>query len=269
MNGSKPMNVDLGQRWPATAVKHAQAASTAIVLGWLRRFLLIGSVVLLTACAAAPGVSADRDPLERFNRGMSQFNEGLDAAVLKPAARGYAYVAPPLVRTGVHNFFANLGDVWNAVNNLLQGKIQAAAETWMRINVNTIMGLGGLIDVASEMGIERHYEDFGQTLGRWGMPSGPYLVLPFFGPSTVRDALALPFDARGNLLSAFEGGTTRNSMYLLRAVDGRANLLRTENVVEEAALDKYSFIRDAFLQRRRNDIYDGELPEDSPDGNKP
>ncbi len=263
------MNFGLGKWWSAVAIRIAHAVGTANVLSWLRRALWVGCVVLLTACAAAPGVSADRDPMERFNRGMSRFNEGLDAAVLKPAARGYEHVAPSLVRTGVHNFFANLGDVWNAVNSLLQGKIQAAAETWMRINVNTIMGLGGLIDVASEMGIERHYEDFGQTLGRWGMPSGPYLVLPFFGPSTVRDALALPFDARGNLLSAFEGGTTRNSMYLLRAVDGRANLLRTENVVEEAALDKYSFIRDAFLQRRRNDIYDGELPEDSPKGDKP
>lgn len=227
---------------------------------WLRRLLLVACLGLLTACASAPHA---RDPLEPFNRGVAEFNEGLDAAFLKPAAIGYERVMPSLLRTGIHNFFANLGDIWNTANNLLQGKVQAAAESFMRINVNTVMGLGGLIDVASALGIERHPEDFGQTLGRWGVPSGPYVVLPFFGPSTVRDALALPLDMRGNLLSVIDPQSTRSGLYLLRAVESRANLLRSENVVNEAALDKYGFVRDAFLQRRRNDIYDGDPPDES------
>jgi phospholipid-binding lipoprotein MlaA len=216
--------------------------------------------VLVSGCASGPRANP-RDPLEPLNRNVSQFNEVVDSAFLKPVATAYKQVVPPLVRTGVSNFFANLGDLWSAANNLMQLKVQAAAETILRFNVNTFFGLAGILDVAGEFGIERHREDFGQTLGRWGVPAGPYLVLPLLGPSTLRDAAALPLETRGNLLSGIEDQAVQNSLYVLKAVDARSNLLRASSVLDEAALDKYSFTRDAYLQLRRAEVYDGEDPE--------
>ena len=163
-----------------------------------------------------------------------------------------------MVRSGVNNFFGNLGEVWNLVNNVMQLKLQNSAETFMRLNVNTIFGLGGLLDIASEAGIERHREDFGQTLGRWGVPSGPYVVLPLLGSSTVRDAAALPVDRYGDALTAVHDIPARNSLYGLRLVDERARFLRASQMLDDAALDKYSFTRDAYLQRRRNAVSDGK-----------
>ncbi len=218
------------------------------------------AMLLLSGCATGPGANP-RDPLEPLNRGISEFNEVVDEALLKPVATAYIEVTPAPVRTGVSNFFSNLGDVWSFVNNVLQLKPRAAAETWMRLNVNTFFGLGGILDVAGEMNIERHKEDFGQTLGRWGVPSGPYLVLPILGPSTLRDGAALLVDRQGNLITHVDPTSARNGLYVLRTVDGRANLLRTGALIEEAALDKYSFTRDAYLQLRRSEIYDGEPPE--------
>src|SRR5262249_37826614 len=160
----------------------------------------------------------------------------------------------PLVRTGVANFFGNLTDLWSSVNSLAQLNLPHALENFMRFNVNTFFGLGGILDIASEMNIERHREDLGQTLGRWGMPAGPHVVLPWRGPSTLRDALALPMDRRANLVRYFDQDW-RYTALTLQAVDTRANLLRVTSVLEDAALDKYSFIRDAHLQRRRAEIF--------------
>lgn len=210
---------------------------------------------VLAGCASGPGANP-RDPLEPFNRNMSEFNDTVDKAVLKPVATVYRDVAPDLVRTGVSNFFSNLGDVWSFINATLQLRPLEAAENFMRFNVNTVFGLGGLLDVASEMGIERTRLDFGQTLGRWGVPSGPYLVLPIFGPSSFRDAAGFTVEARGDLVQGLEDVSLRNSLYALRAVETRANLLRASSMLEGAALDRYSFTRDVYLQRRQSQVED-------------
>jgi phospholipid-binding lipoprotein MlaA len=232
---------------PAGKARHA---AHAVLLA-----ALMGS---LGGCATGPN---PRDPFEPFNRKMMQFNEGVDAVALKPAATAYRQVLPPIVRTGVSNFFGNLGDVWSSVNSLLQLHLQDAAENFMRFNINTFFGLGGILDIASELRIERHKEDFGQTLGRWGMPSGPYLVLPLLGSSTVRDTLALPVDRQADPVHYVDSASARNSLYVLRAVDIRSNLLRASSVLDEAALDKYSFTRDAYLQRRGAQISDAQKPD--------
>ncbi|MDB5882974.1 MAG: lipoprotein precursor-like protein [Ramlibacter sp.] len=236
--------------------------STSPLSGKVRRaaaaVLLAAAAAGLAGCATGPN---PRDPFEPFNRKMMTFNEGVDSVALKPAATVYREVLPPLVRTGVSNFFGNLGDAWSSVNSLLQLHIQDAAENFMRFNVNTFFGLGGILDIASELHIERHKEDFGQTLGRWGTPSGPYLVLPLLGSSTVRDALALPIDRKGDPVHYVDSAGQRNSLYVLRAVDMRSNLLRAGSVLDEAALDKYSFTRDAYLQRRRAQIFDSQKPD--------
>ncbi|MEP6824303.1 MAG: VacJ family lipoprotein [Ramlibacter sp.] len=215
--------------------------------------LTAGMLLALSGCALGPD---RRDPFEPFNRNVMQFNEGVDAVVLKPVATIYRQAVPPLARTGVSNFFGNLGDGWNFVNSVLQFKFQNAAENFMRLNVNTFFGLAGILDIASDLGIERHKEDFGQTLGRWGVPAGPFVMLPLFGPSTVRDTFALPVDRRYNLLHEIDPANVRNGLYVLNAVDARSNLLRVTAVLEEAALDKYSFVRDSHLQKRRAEIYD-------------
>lgn len=211
--------------------------------------------VILSACATGPDANP-RDPLEPFNRGVYEFNDALDAAVVKPVAIAYREVTPDPVRTGVSNFFANLGDAWSFVNAVLQLRPQEAAENLMRFNVNTVFGLGGVLDIASEMGIERTKLDFGLTLGRWGIPTGPYLVLPFMGPSSVRDAAGMGVESSGDFVSSLDHVPTRNSLYGLRLVDTRANLLRATSMLEGAALDKYSFTRDVYLQRRDRLIED-------------
>lgn len=226
--------------------------------------LLAATTLLATGCATVANPNP-RDPFEPINRTVSQFNDGVDTMVLKPVATVYKQHVPPLVRTGVSNFFNNISDVWSAVNSLLQGRLQDAADNYARVQLNTFVGIFGIFDVASEFNIDRHREDFGQTLGRWGVPAGPYLVLPLLGPSTVRDTLALPVDREIDLVHRVHPRSTRYSLYTLRAVDRRANLLRVGNVLEEAALDKYSFVRDAYLQMRRAEIGDGS----SDDGNIP
>ena len=213
--------------------------------------LWLGCVVLaLQGCASVPYADA-RDPWESMNRSVYNFNDVLDNMAIKPAAKVYTAVLPSPVRTGIHNFLGNLGDVWTLVNSALQLKGQATVETFMRINVNTFLGLGGLLDVASELGIERSRQDFGLTLGRWGVDTGPYVVLPLLGPSTLRDAVALPLDVNGNLLRQVRPVSDRNSLYALRMVDTRANLLRAGSVIDSAALDKYSFTRDVYMQLRK------------------
>jgi phospholipid-binding lipoprotein MlaA len=218
--------------------------------------------LLAGGCATSPDGNP-RDPFEGFNRGVTEFNDGIDKAVMRPVATAYKDVVPQVMRTGVSNFFNNLEDAWTAVNGALQLKPRVTAESVMRFSVNTTFGLLGLFDLASEMNIERHREDFGQTLGRWGVPTGPYLVLPFLGPSTVRDALALPVDVKGNAVAGIDDVSTRNSLLALGIVDDRARLLGVGALIEEASLDRYSFIRDVFLQRRRNDVADGNPPQEA------
>jgi phospholipid-binding lipoprotein MlaA len=222
------------------------------------RIILLGAIALVLAvlqgCAMSPNANP-RDPWEPFNRNVSNFNEGLDQAVLKPVATAYQNVTPQIMRTGVNNFFGNIADVWSFVNNVLQLKPAESVETLFRVGVNTTVGLVGLIDVASDLKLQKHTEDFGQTLGFWGMPTGPYVVLPLFGPSTLRDSLAFPVDAQGNLVGRVDDVALRNSLITLRLVDRRASLLRAGELLDAAALDKYSFTRDAYLQRRRARIF--------------
>lgn len=215
------------------------------------------TLALASGCASGPNADP-RDPLEPFNRGVTRFNDGVDRAVLKPVAQAYDTVTPDVVRTGVSNFFNNLQDAWTAVNALLQLKPQAAVDSLFRFQINTVFGIGGLLDIASEANIERHKEDFGQTLGRWGVPAGPYLVLPLLGPSTVRDTAALPVNTWGNGITHLDSESLRYTLYGLRLVEARANLLRASNVLDEAALDKYTFTRDVYLQLRGDAVHDGE-----------
>lgn len=219
------------------------------------------AVLLLSGCATGPQAHRD-DPLEPLNRAMFGFNETLDRALLKPVAGVYQDAVPELARRGVGNFFGNLEDAWSFVNNLLQFKGVAAADSLMRVSVNTFFGLGGLLDVASEMRIERHTEDFGQTLGHWGIGAGPYLVLPALGPSSLRDTAALSLDVKGDAVAQTGDVAVRNSLWTLRVVHERARLLKAVDVLEQAALDKYTFVRDAYLQRRRNLVFDGNPPEE-------
>jgi phospholipid-binding lipoprotein MlaA len=226
-----------------------------------RHFLLFFCVLSLFGCATGPNANP-KDPLEPLNRGISRFNDVVDNSALKPVATAYEKVTPSPVRTGVRNFFGNLQDVWTTVNTALQLRGQDTAEMTMRVAVNTVFGLGGLLDIASEARLDKRREDFGSTLGRWGVGSGPYLVMPFFGPSTVRDTIAFPVDSYGDLLPKIGHVPTRNQALALRIVDTRANLLGAGRVVDDVALDKYSFIRDAYLQRRASSIYGYTPPKE-------
>ncbi|KQX94941.1 VacJ family lipoprotein [Variovorax sp. Root473] len=230
----------------------------------------VGALAILSVaagCASGPQANP-ADPFEPFNRGVTRFNETVDEAVLVPAATAYQRVLPSMVRTGVTNFFSNLGDVWSFANSVAQLKLQNSAETFMRLNVNTFFGLGGLLDVATEAGIDRHEEDFGQTLGRWGVGPGPYVVLPLLGPSTLRDTAALPVDRAGSVVGSMNDVAWRNSLSVLDAVDTRSRYLRAGRLLDDAALDKYTFARDAFLQHRRNAVYDGNPPDQDDDSGK-
>ena len=225
----------------------------------LGKILAIGFVLLLQACASVKNADV-RDPWEPMNRSVYNFNEVLDGVAIKPAAKVYIAVLPSPVRTGIHNFVGNLGDVWTLANTALQLKLQATAETFMRISVNTFIGLGGVLDVATEMRLEKRKEDFGQTLGYWGVKPGPYLVLPILGPSTLRDALATPLDMQGDVTQQFNDQATRNVLTVTRVLDVRSSLLESLDVIKAAALDPYSFVRDAYLQKRENDVHDGNPP---------
>ena len=225
---------------------------TALVLGLL-------SLTLFAGCAST---NNPRDPLEPLNRAVYQFNDGLDKVVMKPVANVYRDALPDFVRTGVTNFFSNLYDILTALNSLLQGKIADAASDVGRIGVNTTIGIAGLFDVATEIGLEKHKEDFGQTLGRWGIGDGPYLQIPFLGPSSIRDAVGTFVDVKVDPIGWIwrDHIATRNSLWGLYFVNLRAILLDSTKILEEAALDPYEFQRDAYLQRRRNLVYDGNPP---------
>ena len=201
------------------------------------------------------------DPWENWNRKVFNFNEDVDNVVLKPVATVYADIVPQPVRRGVGNFFSNFADAWSAINNMLQGKFALGLEDATRVGANTLFGLFGILDVASEMGLDHHYEDFGQTLGRYGVGAGAYVVLPILGPSTVRDTAALPLDRLATPPAFFDGTGAQLGLGLLQILNTRSNLLGATRVIDDIALDKYTFIRDAYLQRRRSLVFDGEAPE--------
>lgn len=221
------------------------------------------AVLALSAGMAGCATSGNpHDPIEGFNRAMFSFNETVDSAVIKPVAKGYEAVLPQPVRTGVSNFFSNIADAWISINNLIQGKPKEAASDLGRVLVNTTVGILGLFDVATPMGMEKHEEDFGQTLGVWGVGDGPYVVLPILGPRTLRDTGGLLVDLVVDPVVNHEPVDVRNVAIALRAIDTRAELLSAEKTIDEAALDKYSFIRDAYLQRRHSLIKDGNVTGD-------
>ncbi len=232
-----------------------------IAIKFIATYGLLAMALLVSGCATGPSADA-RDPLEPLNRGVSRLNDSLDSAVLKPVAIGYRDVVPQPVRKGISNFFNNVEDAWSFANTVLQLRGAAAIDNYMRVTINTFFGLGGIFDVAGELGIERHSEDFGQTLGRWGVPAGPYIVLPLLGPSTLRDTAALSVDFQGDTIKELRNVPTRNTLYGLRAVDARASLLRAGDLLDAAALDKYSFTRDVFLQKRNAEVFSNKQPSD-------
>lgn len=227
----------------------------------LRKPLLSGLVALMLVSGCA-STNNPRDPLEPVNRAIYQVNDTLDKVIMKPVATVYKTVLPQFVRTGVTNFFSNLYDVLTALNDLLQGKFGDALSDTGRIAVNSTVGVLGLIDVGTEIGLEKHKEDFGQTLGRWGVADGPYLQVPLFGPSSFRDVVGTFVDFKVDPIKWIwrDHVPTRNSLWGLSIVNLRANLLDSTKILEEAALDPYEFQRDAYLQRRRNLVYDGNPP---------
>lgn len=222
------------------------------------------AVVMALVCGAALQGCATRqqpDPFENLNRQVFAFNETVDENVLQPVARGYVTVTPEPVRIGVRNFFNNLRDVWSTVNLFLQGRFGEGATAIMRVSMNTTFGLAGLIDIATPMRLERPNEDLGQTLGVWGVGPGAYIVWPFLGPSTARDSLDIPptYTFSGSML--VEGWKAEWGVTALNFVSVRADLLDAGNLVNDIALDKYAFIRDAYLQRRENLIHNGDPPD--------
>ena len=226
------------------------------------RAMLLCAAVFLFALGGCASTGNPSDPLEPLNRGIYKFNDGVDNLFVKPAAELYRGLVPEIVRTGISNFFSNINDVIVALNNLLQGKIPEAINDLGRIMVNTTLGVFGVMDVATELGVEKHNEDFGQTLGYWGFGSGPYLVLPFLGPSSLRDSAGLLVDLKTDPRSYVDPMRTRNQIFGLAFVARRSELLETGRLLEIAALDPYEFLRDAYLQRRRNLVYDGNPPDE-------
>jgi phospholipid-binding lipoprotein MlaA len=230
-----------------------------------RAALLLAAALLSASCATIPpdAGSSPQDPWERYNRHMDAFNDGLDRTLIRPAAQAYDALAPLPVRAGVANFLANIGDLWVGTNNLLQGKFVAGANDFGRVLVNSTLGILGIFDVATPLGFERHNEDFGQTLAVWGVDDGPYVVLPFFGPRTVRDAGGLAVDMAADPLGHQDDHVrSRNTLTGLRILDTRAELLPADRVIREAATDRYAYLREAYLQRRRSLIHDGRPPRE-------
>jgi phospholipid-binding lipoprotein MlaA len=231
-----------------------------MMLAKLKRLVLLGIATAMVGCASIPaGVEpSPHDPWEPFNRSVFEFNEGLDAYLLKPVVAGYRFVLPEFVRDGIYNFFSNYSDIYTALQNLLQAKPDYAFSDLMRVVVNTTFGLGGLIDMATPGGLPKHKEDWGQTFGVWGIPSGPYVVLPFFGPSNVRDTFGTAADMESDyLFRLLPDVALRNSITGLRVVNARNTYYEAGDLLDGAAIDKYSFMRDAYIQRREYQINEG------------
>ncbi|RFC37482.1 MAG: phospholipid-binding lipoprotein MlaA [Candidatus Nitrotoga sp. SPKER] len=230
-----------------------------IFMSSTRIYLLLVSLAL-GGCASTQGARNPQDPLESFNRSMYTFNDTVDRTVLKPVAKGYNTIIPEPGKIMVTNFFSNLDDIIVTINDLLQLKFAQAASDGTRVLFNSTFGILGLFNITDRL--EKHNEDFGQTLGYWGVSSGPYVVLPFFGPRTVRDSVGLYADSYASPIRLIPDIPTRNVMYVTRTVNLRAGLLDQEKILEEAAIDRYAFIRDAYLQQRQSLVYDGNPPRE-------
>jgi phospholipid-binding lipoprotein MlaA len=230
----------------------------AALTGLGKRAAALALVLTLAACAT----TQNRDPLEPMNRKIFGFNEAVDQVFIKPVAAGYAAAVPSFVQTAFGNVINNLKDVWSAANLFLQGRPGEGAQEFLRVGINTTMGFGGLIDLATPMQLERHNEDLGQTFGVWGVPNGAYLVLPVLGPSTLRDAAGLPADLYFSPAKLFHQVPDINTARAVTVIHTRAQLLDATSLMNDVALDKYAFVRDAYLQRRRNLIYNGDPPDD-------
>lgn len=241
------------------------------MLNFFKSFFILASVAL-TGCATINGPTDPHDPLESYNRTAYAFNKSVDKYVFKPVAIGYDTITPDPLQKGIGNVFSNIDDVVVMFNDLLQFKLLQFASDTGRFIINSTLGLGGLFDWASDMGLPKHNEDFGQTLGYWGVPEGPYFVIPFLGASTIRDAPSIFVDAAAfdPVWNEFENGyplANRDSkvawsLTAVKFIDIRASLLSAESIMDEAALDEYSFVREAYLQRRLNQVYDGSPPEE-------
>lgn len=229
---------------------------------YVARVARVGALVVVALAAAGCATPQRPDPLEGWNRQVFSFNESVDAHVLRPVAQGYRDVTPQPVRTGVGNFFGNLRDIWSTINLFLQGRLKDGAMGIMRVSINTTLGLGGLIDLATPMQIDKPNEDFGQTLGVWGVKPGAYIVWPLLGPSTLRDSVGIPGDMYFSASSLASEPGVAVAVKALEIVDIRARYLGASNLLDDVALDKYSFMRAAFLQRRQNLIYEGNPPDE-------
>jgi len=223
------------------------------------------AVLLLSGCATKPAAPKEErspaDPWEPMNRQIHGFNTGLDRFTLKPIAKGYEKVIPQPVRTGVGNFSSNLRTPLNAVNHFLQGKGRTGMNEIGRFIANSTIGVLGIFDVATYMGMEQHNEDFGQTFAKWGVPDGPFVVIPLLGPRTLRDAVAIPLNIYGDLLIHYDNASVRDKLYLLRLIDLRARLFPAEKLLE-GSQDRYLSVREAYLQHRQYLIHDGDPPVD-------
>jgi phospholipid-binding lipoprotein MlaA len=233
---------------------------------WIRSYRIVLMAFLTSffvGCASIPNGTAPskKDPWELVNRNVYSFNTSLDDYLVKPITQVYEFIFPEFVRTRFSNIFANVGDVYTSVNQLLQGKPKTAVDDLLRVVINTTMGIGGIFDVATDAGLEKHKEDFGQTFGVWGVGDGPYMVLPLLGPSNVRDTVGWAFDLETDiLLSYIPNISVRNTVTGLRIVEQRSKYLNASSLLQTAAFDEYSFVRDAYIQRRRENIYDGNPP---------
>ncbi|MBK8865078.1 MAG: VacJ family lipoprotein [Betaproteobacteria bacterium] len=232
----------------------------AVALALCALGALAGGCATVAPAGTEPVAANPVDPWENFNRKVYAFNDGLDEALLRPLSEAYRDVVPELVRTGVDNFFGNVYDAWSAVNQLLQGKLEDSLVMGTRVATNTLFGLGGLLDPATEMRLTRRSEDFGQTLGHWGVPNGPFLMLPLFGPSTIRDATGLWVDRQVSPAQLSDSETKRWVIGGMEVVNVRTKLLQTLRLLDDVALDKYAFVRDAYLARRRDAVFDGAPP---------
>ena len=244
----------------------------------LIRLLFIPLLITLSGCSTLDHQADPNDPLESYNRSMYSFNESVDKHFLKPVAQGYDTITPNFVQKGVSNFFSNLDDFVVIINDLLQLKPGQLASDTGRLLINSTLGLAGLIDWASDLGLPKHNEDFGQTLGHWGVPSGPYFVLPFLGPSTIRDTTGIIVDrtefdpisrqVEDGLPAAIRDSKETYTATAIKFIDLRASLLKAEKILDEAALDKYIFIREAYLQRREHLVFDGNPPKKNEEFNE-
>ena len=231
----------------------------------MRARIAAAALVAALAGCASTAERDPRDPFEPLNRGIYRFNDTVDQAIAQPVARTYRRVVPGEIRDRVRNFFGNIGDFFIGVNNFLQGKFEDGVSDWARVAFNTTVGLFGIHDIASDMGYEKHNEDFGQTFGRWGAGPGPYLVLPLLGSSDLRDGIGTGIDIYADPLGEVRPYHLQYGLWALRFTQLRADLLDASRILEEAALDKYVFQRDAYLQRRRSLVYDGQPPREKDD----